>query len=356
MEDNNKCNMKSIIESYENSKKFLMKLYSECEEEISTIKSNQKNNAVLLQEKHNVLSEREKDTVRNLDLFSPIYQNTYNTKENINMEINLIKENIEKSDIDQLELLQRKRGLEKTTDCINFLMEELIDKSNKDLGLNILEAQEKERQRIAGDLHDSTVQNLTSLVHKTELCIKLIDIDLVRAKLELSTMSNTIKSIINDMRNIIFNLKPMTLCDLGLVLTVNQFTKKLASENDIDIQFSHNEEVKNVIPIINTTIFRIIKEACYNVIKHANATLIEINICYSENDIEVSIKDNGIGFDQNILNDENHQSNFGLPIMKERIALLSGILQLQTDKGKGTLINVSVPISICKGDKHEQTN
>ena len=353
MQDNNMCNIKNIMESYKNSKRFLLKLISECEDEINAIKSIQKNNTILLQEKQNVLSEKEKNAVPNLDLFSPVYNKSYDEEESINTEINLIKENIEKSDIDQLNLLQKKRDLEETSNCISFLMEKLIDKTNRDMGLNILEAQEKERQRIAEDLHDSTVQNLTSLVHKTELCIKLIDMDKVRAKLELSTMSNTIKSIINDMRNIIFNLKPMTLCDLGLILTVEQFTKKLANENAIDIKFYHNEEVKNVIPIINTTIFRIIKEACYNVIKHANATLIEIKICYNENNIEVSIKDNGIGFDKNILNDENHQSNFGLPIMKERIALLSGILQLQSEKGKGTLINVSVPISIYKGDKHE---
>ena len=353
MQDNNMYNTKNIIKSYDSSKKFLLKLYSECEEKINTIKSIQKNNTIILKEKQNALLESEKDTVPNLDLFSPIYNTSNNEKKNINTEINLIKENIKKSDLDQLSLLQKKKDLEETTDCISFLMEKLIDKTNKDMGLNILEAQEKERQRIAEDLHDSTVQNLTSLVHKTELCIKLIDRDKVRTKLELTTMSNTIKSIINDMRNIIFNLKPMTLCDLGLILTVEQFTKRLANENDIDIKFYHNEEIKNVIPIINTTIFRIIKEACYNVIKHANATLIEINICYNKNNIEVSIKDNGIGFDKNILNDESHQSNFGLPIMKERIALLSGIVQLQSDKGKGTLINVSVPISIYKGDKHE---
>ena len=112
MQDNN---MKNIMESYKNSKRFLLKLISECEDEINAIKSIQKNNTILLQEKQNVLSEKEKNTVPNLDLFSPIYNKSYDEKESISTEINLIKENIEKSDIDQLNLLQKKRDLEETS-------------------------------------------------------------------------------------------------------------------------------------------------------------------------------------------------------------------------------------------------
>ena len=82
---------------------------------------------------------------------------------------------------------------------------------NEDVnGLKLLETQEIERKRIARELHDSTVQNLTNLVHKTELCTKLVDLDPIRAKLELQTMINTIKTTINDMRNIIYDLRPMS--------------------------------------------------------------------------------------------------------------------------------------------------
>lgn len=351
MEDNN-ISM-NIKEAVEKSKKFLDQLLNENEDALRLLELNYKNHSELLKEKENLLTESTNKMIPNMDLFSPIYSDEYDTYK-IDMEISLIKDYIDKSNQDQQKLLQRKKDIEDTSNCLEFLMNSFLDKMGRDCGLSILEAQEKDRQRIARDLHDFTVQNLTSLVHKTELCSKLIDIDIVRAKLELMTMSNTLKTIINDMRNIIFNLRPMTLSDLGLNLTVEQFAKQLSSKYDIDVIFKHNDEVSNVKPVIKTTLFRIIKESCQNVIKHANASLIKINICYSDNNIEATIEDNGVGFDIDKTNDDSYKSSFGLSIMKERIALLSGTLQIQSTKGKGTKIHVNVPIS-KEGDKHDET-
>jgi two-component system sensor histidine kinase DegS len=125
--------------------------------------------------------------------------------------------------------------------------------------------------------------------------------------------------------------------------------------HDIKVKINHNTEEKGILPVINLTLFRIINEACCNVIKHAKATTIEININYHENEITVSIKDNGIGFDlENRHNNVAEQSSsFGLSIMKERISLLSGTLKIHSENGKGTKVSVSVPIARCEGDKNE---
>lgn len=355
MEDNNTCNKNHSVDCVNRSISFLKYLYSECEEELNGLEINRKNYSELLKEKENILSENKKELIPNIDVFSPIYKMPFDSSADINREINVINEYIDKSDKYQLKLAKRKESIEDTLNCINYLINSSLKNSDQSKGLNILEAQEKDRQRIAGELHDSTVQNLTSLVHKTELCIRLMDIDAIRAKLELITMSNTVKTIINDMRNIIFNLKPMTLSDLGLNLTIEHFINQLEKENDIKVRFTHNDDIKNLKPVINTTIFRIIKESCCNVIKHAKATLIDINIVYNDNNIEVTVKDNGIGFDIKKINYENNKSNFGLSIMKERIALLSGSLQIQSEKGKGTIIKVKVPVSINKEDEDDKT-
>lgn len=254
-----------------------------------------------------------------------------------------------------IKIIDRKKKLEQTSSCIDFLMNSLYDNIDSEIGLNLLEAQEKERQRIAADLHDSTVQNLTSLFHKAELAFKLIDIDSVRAKLELSSMSNTIKLIIDEMRDIIFNLKPMSLCDLGLILTIDRYLDQLKKEHDIQIKFFHNEEDMNVVPVINTTLFRIIKEACTNVIKHAQATQLEINIEYLPDKIIVLISDNGIGFSINKYKDNNRiqLSNFGLSIMQERAALLSGTMKINSINGNGTEVMVTVPTTTYKRGTNE---
>ena len=95
--------------------------------------------------------------------------------------------------------------------------DELITEAsdNEILRRKLLETQEAERQRIARDLHDSTVQSLTGLVHKAELCYKLMELDPNRCKVELKSLSSHTKEIINDMRALIYDLRPMSFDDIG---------------------------------------------------------------------------------------------------------------------------------------------
>lgn len=217
-------------------------------------------------------------------------------------------------------------------------------------GLKLLETQEIERKRIARELHDSTVQNLTNLVHKTELCTKLVDLDPIRAKLELQTMINTIKTTINDMRNIIYDLRPMSLEDLGLVITVKRYIKQFIDSTKIKVVLNVENERQIDSDIIDLTLFRIIQEACNNAMKHAQASVIYIDLKYSEHNIELIIEDNGCGFEKDICREDqyissNSLSGFGLPMMKERVSLLSGKLEIISSINEGTKIIVCVPIS-----------
>lgn len=336
----------------------------ELEDKLYSLKVQLKTQLNLLADKENELSERERIKVHNLDLFSPIYNKAQDEKELI-ITIDQIKQTIEELNKEQEQLTVRINGLKAAADYLDSIEykeespDDNIHSDNRipynDKGLSILEAQEIDRQRIARDLHDSTVQSLTSLVHKAELCVKLIDIDSTRAKLELTSMSNTIKTVINDMRGIIYNLKPMTLDDLGLTITLERYATRLMDLFNINVIIHSNEETKEILPVIKVTLFRIIQEACNNVIKHANASLITIDIKYEEHNVTVSIKDNGSGFDINNLNSDGtkHSSSFGLSIMKERISLLMGTVEIESEKGKGTTVIVSAPLTMYEGDKHE---
>ena len=162
--------------------------------------------------------------------------------------------------------------------------------------LKLLETQENERQRISRELHDSTVQNLTSLVHKTELCSKLIDMDKVRCKLELNIMSKTLRDIINDTRNMIYNLRPMSFDDIGLEVTIERALEKLESSETKKINFSVVGESYKINPVIGITLLRIIQEACSNAIRHADCSIIKVVLNYQPGTIILSIKDDGKGF------------------------------------------------------------
>ena len=332
------------------------------EEQLYAIKIKLKTNINLLQEKEFELKERERTKIHNRDVFSPIYNPSYDTSDLISM-IEQIKIVIESLNKEQIIITDKISGLKTAAQSIEILINESEAITNEsehryklgDKGLSILEAQEIERQRIARDLHDTTVQNLTSLVHKSELCAKLIDIDTTRAKLELNTMSNTLKLVINDMRGIIFNLKPMTLDDLGLTITIQRYANKIMDLNNIQVKIQANEEKKEILPVIKLTLFRIIQEACNNILKHAKASMIYIDINYEEHKIIVIIKDDGNGFNLEKLQQSlpEPMSSFGISIMRERTSLLSGTLEIQTAKGKGTIVTISVPLTLCEEEKNE---
>lgn len=259
---------------------------------------------------------------------------------NMREKVSILENDKEKLEMKLLQMQEVKRALLKRES----------PKSSK--RLNILEIQEKDRQRIARDLHDSTVQNLTSLIHKSEFCSRLVDIDPVRSKLELKTLSITLKSVINEIREIIYNLKPMSFDDLGLVTSIERFINQLMMCYDIKIRFFHNSEMTDVIPVIKLSIYRMIQEACNNAIKHSGATNIDVELKYHKDFITIIVKDNGKGFD---LDDKKNNTSsdyhgYGLPIMKERIYLLSGTINIQSGLKEGTIVNITIPISRSKGE------
>lgn len=266
-----------------------------------------------------------------------------------------------KKNNEYLEELTKKKNrlvkiLEQMDETIGYIQKK--GQQQTDVSINVLNSNEYDRQRIARDLHDTTVQNLTGMVHKIELCTRLVDLDPVRAKLELSIMSNTVKNTINETRDIIYNLRPMTLEDLGLTATIERYINQIKLNNDIKISYKYNQENTDIQSVVNVALYRVVQEACHNVIKHANATKIDININYTEKNIIISIKDNGKGFDVEKRRDAvcQFKSGYGLPIMKERINLLSGTLDVQSENKKGTIITISVPLMKRKGDKNEQTD
>lgn len=226
------------------------------------------------------------------------------------------------------------------------------EKEKEYKGLQILQNQEFERKRIARELHDSTVQNLTSLIHKTELCSRYVDIDPIRTKLELEIMKKTLRTTINDMREMIFDLRPMSLDDLGIIPTVQRYIEQLMENSEINITFDYTEDNGNIYSIIHLTLFRFIQEACNNVLKHAYAKNIKITLTNNKSEVHLIIEDDGIGFNVESYTDKAlDNSNFGLSIMKERVYLLSGQIHIESKKNKGTKISIIIPMNNCMEEK-----
>ena len=212
-------------------------------------------------------------------------------------------------------------------------------------GFEILEKQEIEKQRIARELHDSPIQVLTNCIHKVELCNKVIDIDPIRTKLELEILSNTIRSTINEMRSIIFDLRPMAFDDLGFEITLERIINQIKNDCKMNIDIKYSGIKRKINSVKGLTIVRLIQEACNNSVKHSEGKNININFEYEEDNIKIIVEDDGKGFDTS-----KHSNGFGLSIMKERVYLLDGKFKIESND-KGTKIYIQIPTD--GGDESE---
>lgn len=291
--------------------------------------------------------ETEQEIDQSISFFSPIGVLSKKEKGETSFELDKIKAALQ-GQKDLLDSFQRRKNQLKDirvslSQNVKKRSEQNKEPVDEKKALQILETQEYDRNRIARDLHDSSVQSLTNLVHKTEFCMRLLDMDKVRVKLELQTMIESVKGVINDMRSIIFNLRPTSIHDFGLNTAIETFCQQIKTNYEIIIDLKLPEEELSFPQIKKITLYRILQEACNNVTKHAKATRMEISLSEVSGKINLLVKDNGIGFSTvEIKNGEEHPC-FGLSIMRERTELLGGEIQVSSSQNEGTTIHVEIP-------------
>ncbi|MBF8983535.1 sensor histidine kinase [Lutibacter sp. B2] len=213
------------------------------------------------------------------------------------------------------------------------------------VAVQVINAQEEERQRIAREIHDGPAQSMANAVIKSEVCEKLFDRDVEQTKYELGQLKNLVRSSLKDVRKIIYDLRPMALDDLGLIPTLEQFIVAYQEEVNVTVDFSVCIQDNNINSTIKLVIFRIIQEALNNVKKYAKASTVLIKLEIVGKNINLLIHDDGVGFHmEKKLNSTNKESGFGLLIMKERVNLLSGEIKIQSSIGRGTRIRISIPL------------
>lgn len=229
---------------------------------------------------------------------------------------------------------------------------ELLIKNFNETRFKIIDVQEKERQRIARELHDSTVQNLTHLIHKIELSSMFIDQDKIRSKLELESCIKILKTSIEEIRETIFNLRPMTFDDLGFRQCIENLIAniKLSYRNcDVELNICdldrYDWKIKNKksINLFLVTVYRIIQEAISNIIKHSEADKIALDVKCIDLNCVIIIKDNGKGFSVEDTLEQN-EKHFGLSDMQDRVNLLNGTFNIISECGHGTELKIEIPL------------
>lgn len=213
------------------------------------------------------------------------------------------------------------------------------NKSQEDFSNKLIESQETERKRIAGELHDSLGQNLLIINNS----IKKYTRQVKNPNTDLELISTTIKDSIDEVREIAYNLHPQHLERLGLKEAIESVINRISQATDIKI-VSNIEDVNDVIPSeYKIHFFRIIQEVLNNIVKHSNANAAEILVRKDNHHIYASVKDNGKGFkNENV----NKMNGIGLRNISERAKLIGGDLKINSNMGQGTYLKLKVPCTL----------
>lgn len=331
--------LKEIIEYVRNELEDFRKQRSEIEDKLHS-------NELDIQESRQTVELIKRDNNATGMIFMSTDKNTgFNTEEVIRLE-QMISD-MEKS---QKSMKAEKDNIDKKISKLESIL------SNKDntgvetykyTSHDLINYVEAERQRISADIHDSIIQNLTAMMYKMELIKKVVDSDHNRAKLEIESGNKIIKDCIEELRNIIFNLHPMSLDDLDTEGVFNDFIGKIKQSTDMVVDYSYHSKLKHIDNSVVIMLLRIIQELCCNSIKHSGGTRIQISVDITPDVINIIQSDNGKGYDYSIINNPKTTSDntgFGLVLLKERLGLIDGKIKISDIESGGVEYKITVPV------------
>ncbi len=209
--------------------------------------------------------------------------------------------------------------------------------------VQIIQAQEAERQRLARQMHDGPAQSLTNLILQAEIVERMFDADPPRARAELGNLKNAANSTFQRIRDFIFDLRPMMLDDLGLFPTLKRYVQTFETKTRLNTPLTTQGD-RALSPHLEVTIFRTIQELLSNVAQHAHASRVQVSVDLQNDPIVVTVEDDGSGFDVNqALAAARQRGSTGIPNLEKRIAMLGGKIHYQSSTGRGTQVRIEFP-------------
>ncbi|MCY7485238.1 sensor histidine kinase [Paenibacillus alvei] len=226
-------------------------------------------------------------------------------------------------------------------------------KTRQLLGLKIILAQEEERKRIAREIHDGPAQSLANLVLRTEIVERMLnkqEFEMVQN--EIVDLKSQVRFGLEEIRKVIFNLRPMAWDDLGLVPTLRKFIHDYEDKHRIKTAFEVRGQERRLRSAMEAAIYRLVQEAFTNAAKHAHPSFVTCELTYDEEEVRLVVRDNGFGFKVESLEEKSKEhAHFGLLGMQERVELLEGRMEIHSAENRGTRIMIKIPTNV---DKREE--
>lgn len=202
----------------------------------------------------------------------------------------------------------------------------------------------EERNRLAREIHDTIAQGLTGIVLQLEAADYLMEGNPDRARMRIHKATELARSSLQEARRSVWNLRPTPLEEKRLADAMRQEIDLLVQEAGLRATFEVSGDPAGLSGETENGLYRIVQEALNNVRKHARASEIQLILCIHENEIEIRIRDDGVGFDPEASRPAGAGGGFGLLGLQERARLLGGSAQVKSSPGIGTLVEVRVPI------------
>ncbi len=215
----------------------------------------------------------------------------------------------------------------------------------------------EERNRLSRELHDSVAQSLFSMVLMAQVASTVLeqggDMELAHGK--VATLQETASAALQEMRSLIFELRPARLEEVGLAVALKQHAAEVARRNGLEVNFCA-EALPRLPADVEVALFRIAQEALANVVKHAHASRASLAIDADDSQVILSIEDNGVGINKqraaangNATGAATPSRTLGLTSMRERAALLGGSVSIGPRRPEGTRVVARIPITSAVG-------
>lgn len=207
----------------------------------------------------------------------------------------------------------------------------------------LIEAQEKERSRIARDLHDDICQRLALLSMEIEQANRSSNAPAMAAKERLEEIRKHCSEIAGDVQSLSHQLHSSKLDYLGIVAAIRGFCSEFSKQHEVSIAFTDRNVPGNLHKDVSLCLFRVAQEALHNALKYSGVSEFSVEISGMTEEIRLLVRDAGVGFD---VEEVRTNRGLGLVSMQERVHLVHGIFSLESQPGRGTAVLVVVPFAV----------
>ncbi len=224
--------------------------------------------------------------------------------------------------------------------AIDVTDQKLAQQTLEQVSGQLIEAQEKERARIARDLHDDICQRLAILSMEIEEANRSVSESPADAKKSLEEIGQNCSEIAVDLQSLSHQLHSSMLDCLGIVAAIGGLCQELSKQHDLNIEFRDSDMPRDLPKDISLCLFRIAQEALHNAVKYSETNQFSVALCAAEEEVQLVVRDAGAGFD---VEEAKKNRGLGLVSMQERVNLVHGRFSVESKPGQGTRIFAAVP-------------